>query len=640
MNNETFELQEKGWTKRDFFSPDGEPYKWLYSTESDPFRFEACKQALEEYALSLGIKGPGKLIQAYKVARSGIRPADHYTNFPDQGQLKSASSEYCCGQYTCETGITREGRMGEVIVVCTHPILPIERLIDVDTNEVKIRIAYCRSAGDWQTAIFDKATLSNARSITQLAACGISVTSESAKELVRYLAYMEDINYAKLPKTMMTNRLGWVENYGFSPYVKDLVYDSNGQFQNEYKSVRQGGDCEEWLKLTRSIRKSNVIGTRIVLAASFASVLVKQLDALPFIVHLWGSVSGIGKSVALVLAASVWAYPEIGYYAKTTKATDVALEQMAFFAGNMPLCLDELQLIQTKKNFDEIVYALCEGTGKSRGAKTGGLQSVRRWCNSIITTGEMPITSGNSKMGAVNRVLEVECSDKLFDNPREAYQTLIKHYGHAGRRFVEALQSNKDYFDVAKDAQQRYYEQLQGEATDKQVLAGSILLAADFLAEMIIFQDGVTLTADEIKPFLTTKESADTNRRAYGWLCDWIASNPNKFTPTASDIYPGECWGCFERDEQGVAVRCCIIKSIFDRVMQDNGFNPASFLSWAAKAGKVLRDNGHLTKLKRIGNSAPARCVFLVLPSEEEEENAVTVGGEEDYEQIECDLPF
>lgn len=636
------------WRKAEFFGDDGAPYKWLMTMEGNAFQFEVARRALEDHMSEIGIKNPGRLIQAYLSGRNGgMKLATRYTEFPDQE--KKISKSYISGEYFCVEDVSREGRQGEHIVACSHPILPVERLVNVDTDEVKMKIAYQRGSG-WREIICDKATLSNARNVTQLAACGVSVTSESAKELVRYISRMEDLNYDRIPETKMTDRLGWVDGYGFSPYIDGLTYDSGGQFQNEYKSIRAEGSFEEWLRLAKEVRRVGPISTRIALAASFASVLVKKMDALPFIVHLWGATSGIGKSVALILAASVWAYPEIGYYVKTTKATDVALEQLAFFSGNMPLCLDELQLIQSKKNFDETIYSLCEGTGKARGSKTGGLQTQRRWSNAIITTGEMPITAATSRAGAVNRVIEIECTKKTFDDPREAYKCLVKNYGHAGRLFIERIQKDKDYLTIAREVQRDFYEALRSQqeedrkATDKQALAASIILAGDFMAELLIFEDGITLKPEDIAPFLVTQEKADTNGRAYEWLCDWVTANPARFVPSEG-AYSGECWGCLEV-EGGVAVRACIIKSVFDRAMTGEGFNPASFLSWAAKTGRVETAQGRHSKTKRIpGIKTPARCVVLNLPGIEEDVTAL--GGDDDpqavqmrFEQVDVKTPF
>ena len=193
------------------------------------------------------------------------------------------------------------------------------------------------------------------------------------------------------------------------------------------------------MDLAKTVRAGKSVPARIALATAFASPLVHLLNGLPSITHLWGSVSGIGKSVGLKLAASVWANPEIGRYIKTTKATEVAMEQQAAFCGNLPMIMDELQLIQNNKDFDRIIYSICEGSGKSRGSKYGGLQTQTHWCNTILTSGEQPITTANSKAGAVNRVIEVECSEKLFDDPRKVSQIVDNNYGFAGKRFVQIL---------------------------------------------------------------------------------------------------------------------------------------------------------------------------------------------------------
>lgn len=81
-----------------------------------------------------------------------------------------------------------------------------------------------------------------------------------------------------------------------------------------------------------------------------------------------------------------------------------------------------------------------------------------------------------------------------------------------------------------REVHERVYQELQGTgATDKQILTASILLTAETLTEEWLFKDGHALTVDDLKPFLLTQVQADTNRRAYEELCDWIAINSNKF---------------------------------------------------------------------------------------------------------------
>ena len=540
--------------------------------------------------------------------------------------------ELRCGDYDCyDDGISYQNAFGGTTIVCPHPIMPTKRLVNIDSGEVRIEVSFSRGAG-WRHAVFDKATLSNARQITALSGCGISVTSESAKDLVRYLAALEDMNYEQLPEEKTVGRLGWVDGYGFSPYVENLQYDGAALYGDAFKAVHASGNFDEWLEVAREVRSGSSIPCRIALAASFASPLIERMGALPFIVHIWGSVSGVGKSVALILAASVWAYPEIGSYVKTTRATAVGCEQMAAFCGNLPLCLDELQLIQNRKEFDELIYTLCEGASKTRGARAGGIQTVQKWRNTILTSGEQPITTAGSKAGAVNRVIELECTEKLFRDPREAYLKLVKNYGFAGKRFVKALTEHADAMDLAADMQKQYYDALSGLATDKQVLSASLLLAADAMAEMLVFDDGKILTPDDIKPFLVTKEQADTNARAYEFLCDFVACNPARFQKNTYGDYSGECWGKIEED-QGKAY---IIKSKFNNIMEDAGFNPSSFLSWADRKGLMERQGGKRSKVTCL-NGAKTRCVVLDIMGIGEENSSVVMDSEVlgQFEQME-----
>ena len=601
----------KSFTKEDYQTSVA-PYEWLYKFKDNPFQMERLRGLILEDAKLKKVPNVGKLWQEYlnlQVSGKGRSIAQNVTAFSSQ------PLELNCGDYDCyDDGVVCANNFDGLTTVCPHPIMVSKRLVNIETGEVKLEVAYRRGKG-WRRNVFDKATLSTARNITALASCGISVTSETAKDLVRYLAFIEDANYDELPEIKTVGRLGWVDGYGFSPYVEDLMYDSAGMYGDAFNAVKAHGSFEKWMEVAKSVRKGASIPCRIILAASFASPLLAKVGALPFILHLWGSVSGTGKSVALILAASVWAYPEIGSYVKTTKSTNVGYEQMAAFCGHLPLCMDELQMIQGKKEFDELIYSLCEGVSKTRGSKTGGMQQVQRWRNAILTTGEQPITTANSKAGAVNRVIEVECTEKLFEDPRWAYQLLVENYGHAGREFVQQLSQREDMMRLMKDLQQSFYECMQGKATDKQILTASIILAADAMADVILFKDDRSLEVEDIMPYLATKNDANTNRRAYEWLVDLVASNPARFYPGENSSYSGECWGCVENGE-----KVYIVKSVFDRLMTDVGFSPASFLSWANQSGLIERTGKHLTKMKRIEKGkTPARCVCLRIPDDEVE---------------------
>jgi len=165
----------------------------------------------------------------------------------------------------------------------------------------------------------------------------------------------------------------------------------------------------QWIETARKIRQHGIVA-HIMMAASFSSVLVEPLGLLPFFLHIWGGTEA-GKTVGLMVAASVWADPDMGEYIRTFNSTSVAQEVMAGFCNSLPICMDELQIIKDRADFDKTIYMLTEGIGRGRGAKSGGMQKTYTWRNCIITTGEMPISNPNSGGGAVNRIIEIDCKD-------------------------------------------------------------------------------------------------------------------------------------------------------------------------------------------------------------------------------------
>ena len=469
-----------------------------------------------------------------------------------------------------------------------------------------------------------KQILASAQKIVTLADKGIAVDSNSARDLVGYLSFLEAQNYDRIPETPTVQHLGWVDGDEFSPYLEGLVYDCAAGFQNEFRAVHAAGDFDTWLALAREVRAGKSLPARIALAASFASPLLSQLDALPFMVHLWGSMSGIGKSVALLLAGSVWANPEIGSYVKPIRGTNAGLEQYAAFCRHLPVCLDELQTIQERKDFDEMVYVLCEGTSKLKSTKEGGVSRMLKWNNTFITTGEMPITTVNSKAGAVNRVIEVECAEKLFDDPRTASQILKANYGHAGKHFIEELRKRPGLFELMREKQEGFFDILKAHSTDKQALSASFLLAADAVIDVVLFEDGNSVTVEEIKPLLVPPEMANTGWRAYEWLLGWASSNPSHFHTTGDWLT--ECWGAVKGNV------LCVNTVIMRREMTNAGFNVDSFLSWADREKRVLRGRDEFARTTRIkGVKTPVKCFHIVLEEADDGEdmpaNAYVVRG-------------
>lgn len=578
------------------------PYDYIYKFAANAFQMMQVYNIVAAQAKEMGVKNFAKMWESYKRVQRGsgynLDIEQAATNFPDQPM------ELRCGRYTCDAGgVACEDKGGYHTLVCSHPLMPVKRMENIDTGEQKVEIAFSRG-GVWRYNVVDRTVLSSANKIVDLSRYGMDITTESARDVVKYLATIDALNYDKIGEVRSVGRLGWVGDHLFSPYVPDLRYDGDAGYAAMYKAVHPQGTLEGWLEAARHGRESSVI-TRVMLAAAFASVLVEPCDALPFVVHAWGG-TGAGKTVGLMLAASVWADPTAGAFYKTFNATGVGQEMTAGFLNSLPLCLDELQVIKDKKDFDQTIYTLCEGVGRSRGAKAGGLQRMQTWRNAIITTGEMPITNADSGGGAVNRVINMDCQDeKLFADPRWAVSVMRRNYGHAGRAFVEHLTGGA--MDRAKELQKDYYARLtEQDSTEKQALSASLLLAADTLATELLFQDNLALTVDDLAPMLVTKAEADVNARCYEWLTGFIAVNSNRFDESADN--KGEVWGKLENDT------CYFVATKFEQIMREYGYSSSSFLSWCSRVGKIRRQDGKNYKSVVRIRKNNTRCLLISLP--------------------------
>ena len=591
-------IQVPQYTKEDYLRGQ-EPFEWLYAYKSNKFALAQAAELIRAQAGSVGVKNFMTLWKAYlsSIQESKEFPCDNTTDFTGQ------PVELNCGEWIADDyGVHCVDHFGNEIEACNHPIMPIKRLVNVDTDAEKLVLAYKKRGGNWRTVTVEKKVLASTTSIIALSEYGIAVNSENARALIRYLADIENLNLEIIPEVKSITRLGWIEDYGFSPYADELIFDGDVSFKHFYESVRAKGCFEKWCNSINEIREKNSI-VRLYIASSFASVLVKEFGSLPFFVHLWGGTEA-GKTVALMAAASVWANPSMGEYIHTFNSTAVGHEVSATFVNNLPLMIDELQIIGERKKFDELIYTLSEGVGRKRGNTNAGLRKIGTWQNCILTTGEKPITNSSSGGGAVNRIVEIDCKDeKLIENPMEFLSKIRLNYGHAGKIFVEHLQTEEGR-ELAEKLQRINYINLtaDGQITDKQAMAASIILTADALANDWIFRSKVRLTKDDIKPHLSTKRSVSVNIRALEFLYDYVSINIAKFSSDRE--YTGEVWGVC--DDECIY----IIKAQFDKILENEGYSPTAFLSWAKSNNIINTEYGRTTKNKRV-NGGLARCVCL-----------------------------
>ena len=602
--------EEWSFEKDDFLTTT--PYEALYAYHKEPFTHAAKMEELAAYSVSKGFKGFKTMYKKYVEslkAQSGTIYIDNVTNFTNQ------PLELNAGDWEADdSGIFKKNGYNDE-VACPHPIMPVERLVNIDTGEEKLQLAL-RKGTIWRKIIVSKTVLASSNKVTELAGSGIAVTSQNARAFIQYISDMENMNYYLIPEKKSIGRFGYIPDEGFSPFVDGLIFDGDVNFKAMFQTVRSRGSETKWLETAAEVREMSTTA-RIILAASFASVLLEPLNCLPFFVHLWGVDSGTGKTVALMVAASVWGDPAVGSYVKTFDGTVVGMEKTAAFLNNLPFCLDELQLAKDSKGrttFD--VYKLAQGVGRTRGNRSGGVDLTPTWRNCILTTGESPLTGTASGAGAVNRVIDIECksAQAVIKDGMRISGAVKRNYGFAGRKFVERLYQPGVIDQVSERYRELFRILSDRDTTEKQAMAAAAIILADELACQWIFSGQQPLTIEQVSEFLASKAAVSAGDRGYKYLCDWVTQNSNKLCGRSEN--PNiEVLGALEDG------RAYIIRSVFERILQDAGYSTAAMISYLKQSNLIETRGRANTKGKRI-NGIPTECFCLRLPSVELDDEA------------------
>lgn len=486
---------------------------------------------------------------------------------------------------------------------CPHPLIPVERLYNIETATEKIKIAFYRDS-HWREVVVDAGTASSQTAIVSLSSRGILVNSGNAKHLVRYIGDVLSLNH--IPITSAISRLGWVGN-DFVPYCGKYIYDGDDDYRTIFEAVNEKGERDVWMAYAYDCCKHNE-ECRFLLASSCASVLVKLLGINSFVVHFWGG-TGVGKTVGLMMAASVWGDPNQGALLQSLNATKVGLERKMAFLHDIPLFGDELQIIKDKfDNYDQLIMFLTEGSGKSRGTAAGGIDRTLTWNNILISSGEELITQPMSGGGAKNRCIEVQCEKPMFENPNEAANVWREYYGHLGKEFLEAIKDGK-----LRDSYNAYFREMTNkDTTDKQAMAMAAILTADqYMAEILGLPPA---NIDKMARHMMQKAEVDVTIRAYEWVCNWIAEHDLYFRDSNVNV----CWGRFSDLTENTVL---INRSVLEREMGSVGYSLNACLSkWSEKRLIEKSTDGKYRWRTTIGGKV-ATGIKLNLPRGEQGES-------------------
>lgn len=471
--------------------------------------------------------------------------------------------------------------------VCRTPLLLTQRLKSLETGDEKMEIAFKRD-DEWQTAIYPRSVIFSSRSITALADLGCTITSENAKNVVRYLGALEAENIDIIPKNDATSTFGWQPGKRFIPGHDDgITLDIDPSQRGMAAAYCKNGTMERWVEHMKPHRSRDRF--RFILAASFAAPLLRIVRQRIFFVYNWGGSKG-GKTAALKAALSAWGDPE--RLMVNFNATQVGLERTAAFYCDLPLGIDERQLAGNNQGaLEKIVYMIASGTGKIRGAKAGGIQTVHQWRTVALATGEEPLSTETTQTGVSTRVLEIYGGP--FDNEQDAalmHQQAATDCGWAGPEFIDHILEMDEREIVERyEDMQRYVREISDGKNGSHIAGIAAVALADSLIDEWFFGGTAESSLEAAKKMAASilvnqveANATDVNENAVQFIVDWVLANKAYFGANAI----GTCLG-FTNESGNIAY---IFPSMLNQALAKAGYSPRKTMKYLAEAGLVGTD--------------------------------------------------
>lgn len=230
----------------------------------------------------------------------------------------------------------------------------------------------------------------------QLMDNGLQVSPAGKRLLIEYLQ-----SAAPRGRVRVVNRTGWHENRdGARVFVLPdrAIGEAAGAWHYENSDpgaspFRQRGTLSEWRDKVSSLCVGN---TRLVFSVSlaFAAPLVHLVNAESGGCN-WRGVSSTGKTSMLRVAVSVFGAPDA---LSRWRSTLNALESLASIHCDALLALDELKMVDPKEA-GGAAYTLCNGQGKARAGRDGGLRARLSWRLMLLSSGEISLADHVAEAG-------------------------------------------------------------------------------------------------------------------------------------------------------------------------------------------------------------------------------------------------
>ena len=232
------------------------------------------------------------------------------------------------------------------------------------------------------------------------------------------------------------------------------------------------GTLQEWIDMANFYDRDGFELHQYIVASAFGSPLMAFSPVACSGFHVHSKESGLGKTTAMFVGASVWGNPEELVLDKNDTQNSRMLRGEVYH--NLPLYIDEMTNAKGD-DLSDMVYQLTGG--KQRNRMTGGGANTERargkpWSLQAVTTGNTSIIEKismykNGPKAEAQRMLETKAV-KLFKEAgtksiTDAHaRNAVSIYGHAGTVYIQYVMKNLEEVKKLRDSVQAKIDEVAG----------------------------------------------------------------------------------------------------------------------------------------------------------------------------------
>jgi uncharacterized protein (DUF927 family) len=312
----------------------------------------------------------------------------------------------------------------------------------VDDESCKYQIKYRNVTGQIFERWVDPEVLltSNMKELVNL---GLQFMDSDQKNLKQYFKLL--LGHAhSIPTEFTAYKNGWKKDntvlitgsHAHTAAGKKEILALTEEISEAYKVK---GNKKAWIENITPLLEYDLI--RLKCYATVAAMIIRFIGVRSFIVHNYYESSGL-KSISMQVAASLIGNPlEL---IKDADSTKVGIEKTLEYNTDTPVYFDETS---NNKEFQDVIYMIGNEQGKNRGNKDGGINKAGKWKTVVQTTGETPLSKGQStNTGIQMRIIEIfEGIPRLeSDYIERVKETLDNNYGLFQDEIIQRVFRDQD----------------------------------------------------------------------------------------------------------------------------------------------------------------------------------------------------